>query len=207
MVLQPGAGGGLMPGDAATAPDTSRETVAAQPPVEIRCRGSLLYQALEGHATFDDQVEALRLLPTGVTDRLTGDSLRIEFQERQKKPGLEPIAPAKTVAGKKPNKNPALEPRRLIVIGNPARVRAPSSFTEIDAEHLEYDLITKRVILDGKREIHLKQAQNEYHGRTLNYEPGLNGGLGKLAVVGPGRIARSRTTKNADRWRSRSPNR
>ena len=198
MMLQPGAGG-LLPGDRAAEVDPAKPATP-QPPIEVRCAGSFEFLLLDRYATFEEQVSVLRMFPNGVTDRLTGDLLRIDFQPRvetaskTEPTSLEPL-PGMTRVGEPPA-NPAektttprsssLEPRRLTVKGKPVQVRAPSSQVQLDAEHLEYDLTTGRVMLDGEREIHLKQNQNEYHGRTVSYEPSPNGGLGRLAATGPG---------------------
>lgn len=194
MVLQPGAGG-MLPGDRAAEADPAKPA-APQPPIEVRCAGSFEFLLLERYATFEEQVTVNRMFPNGVTDRLTGDLLRIDFQQRVE-PGSKPEAtaleplPGLTRVGEKEEKAPAaragsLEPRRITAKGKPVQVRAPSSQVQLDAEHLEYDLTTGRVLLDGEREIHLKQEQNEYHGRTVSYEPSPNGGLGRLAATGPG---------------------
>jgi hypothetical protein len=199
MILQPGAGG-LLPGDRAAEVDPAKPAAAPQPPIEVRCAGSFEFLLLDRYATFEEQVSVQRMFPNGVTDRLTGDLLRIDFQPRVEttaKPeptALEPL-PGMTRVGEAAA-NPAektaaprqssLEPRRMTVKGKPVQVRAPSSQVQLDAEHLEYDLTTGRVMLDGEREIHLKQNQNEYHGRTVSYEPNPNGGLGRLAATGPG---------------------
>lgn len=198
MLLQPGAGG-LLPGDRAAEPDPQKPVVA-QPPIEVRCAGSFEFLLLDRYATFEQQVSVLRIFPNGVTDRLTSDLLRIDFQQRVEKPSkpeqsaLEPL-PGMTRVGEtaaspaekaSANRAPSLEPRSLTAKGKPVQVRAPSSMVQLDAEHLEYDLVTGRVMLDGEHEIHLKQNQNEYHGRTVSYEPNPNGGLGRLAASGPG---------------------
>lgn len=199
MVLQPGAGG-LLPGDRAAEVDPAKPAAAPQPPIEVRCAGPFEFLLLDRYATFEEQVTVQRMFPNGVTDRLTGDLLRIDFQQRVEttaKPEpttLEPL-PGMTSVGEAVA-NPAdkmpetrassLEPRRLTAKGKPVQVRAPSSQVQLDAEHLEYDLATGRVMLDGEREIHLKQNQNEYHGRTVSYEPSPHGGLGRLAATGPG---------------------
>lgn len=198
MMLQPGVGG-LLPGDR-VADVNPAKTDVPQPPIEIRCAGPFEFLLLDRYATFEERVNVQRLFPSGVTDRLTGDLLRIDFQPRLEtsaKPeqnALEPL-PGMTRVGET-TANPAdknsaphagsLEPRRLTVKGKPVQVRAPSSQVQLDAEHLEYDLVTGRVMLDGEREIHLKQNNNEYHGRTVSYEPNPSGGLGRLAATGPG---------------------
>jgi len=194
MILQPGAGG-LLPGDRAADVDPAKPA-APQPPIEVRCAGSFEFLLVERYATFEEQVTVNRMFPNGVTDRLTGDLLRIDFQPRVE-PGskpepnsLDPL-PGMTRVGEPADKAPAnrlgsLEPRRITAKGKPVQVRAPSSMVQLDAEHLEYDLTTGRVLLDGEREIHLKQDQNEYHGRTVSYEPSPTGGLGRLAATGPG---------------------
>ena len=197
MLLQPGTGG-LLPGDRAAEP-VSAKPAEPQPPIDVRCAGSFEFLLLDRYATFEEQVTVLRMFPNGVTDRLTGDLLKIDFQARAEtaKPTQTPLEPlpgmtrvgetAANPAEKAPsNRAPSLEPRKLTVKGKPVQVRAPSSMVQLDAEYLEYDLVTGRVMLDGEREIHLQQNQNEYHGHTVSYEPNPNGGLGRLAATGPG---------------------
>lgn len=83
-------------------------------------------------------------------------------------------------------RNTSLDVRKLTARGSPVIVRAPSSQVALDSEYVEYDIQTGRIVLDGQQEIHLKQGNNEYHGRTVSYEPGANGALGRLAATGPG---------------------
>ncbi|MDX1962101.1 MAG: hypothetical protein SFX18_03045 [Pirellulales bacterium] len=189
MLLQPGQGG-FLPGDrerstAAAGIQPPSHLAPVEPPLEIRCQGEFLFHMVQRLATFQDQVTVLRLFPNQPADQLTAEWLQVEFQARQKSPAA--VAPASATASNgTANPSTALEPRAIHARGRPVAIRAPSSQLNLDAEAIQYDLLTGRVALDGEREVHVVQGQNEYHGRGVTYEPGPTGGLGRLAATGPG---------------------
>ncbi|MHB1034954.1 MAG: hypothetical protein ACYC35_19020 [Pirellulales bacterium] len=151
------------------------------PPVEIKCQGPFRFDWAQQVATFQDQVDVLRLNLNGPTDQLTCDTLAVYFAPKTPPPGS-PAAPA---AGKNAARG-GIEPRRIEARGNPVYVRSPGTGTQAVGQRLEYDLRTRRISLEGSRGVLLKQGANEIHARSLYYLPAEDGRLGQLLAYGPG---------------------
>ncbi len=154
-------------------------------PVEVTCRGPFRFNAINKKATFEDQVNVLRVHPDGPSDHLNCELLSIFFVERAKS------LPegAKEPKGKR-NKKPAgsldLVAQRIEARGHPVIVNAPSEQLEARGERLEYDLLTGRIVLDDPREVMLKQKASEIRARNLQYESAGPGRLGQIVAEGPG---------------------
>ena len=190
-----------IPSDEAV-PAATREAAAAQPanappqpPVEIRCQGPFNFDVVRSIATFDDQVDVVRLFPSGLIDHMTApDSLAVFFAVKPS-----PAAPADASTSAKPSaadpskttaagRTSNLEPRRIEARGKPVILRAESNGVFARAEYIDYDIVTRRIVLDDAREIMLQQFANEVHCRSLDYTPGEAGRLGRLEALGPGRL-------------------
>ncbi|HEY2146806.1 MAG TPA: hypothetical protein VGH32_02645, partial [Pirellulales bacterium] len=164
-----------------------------QPPVDIRCQGPFNFDVVRSIATFDDQVDVVRLFPSGLTDHMTSDSLAVFFAVKPSPAAAadagahsaKPSAadPSKTTAA---GRTSNLEPRRVEARGKPVILRAESNGVYARAEHIDYDIVTGRVVLDDAREVMLRQFANEVHCRSLDYTPGEAGRLGRLEALGPG---------------------
>jgi lipopolysaccharide export system protein LptA len=149
-------------------------------PVEVACRGPFRFKPLEQVITFEDRVDLLRLHPDGPSDQLNCELLSI-FLARTRNP-----APAQSGnQGKTPGMLD-LQPRRIEARGRPVVVRAPSQAVDARGERLEYDIPSARIVLDGQQEVVLRQATNEIHARSLQYQSGGPGRLGQVAAQGPG---------------------
>ncbi len=165
-----------------------------QPPVDVRCQGPFVFDIPKNTATFQDAVDVRRVFPGGATDRMTCDWMSITFAARRSsavgstaataKPAeLQTAAPNSPVAAAPKS---GLEPRRLEAGGKPVLLRAESNGAYVRAEHLSYDIATGRVIVDDPQEAVLRQLLNEIHGKSVDYEPGEAGRLGRLEAPGPG---------------------
>ncbi len=177
-------------------------------PVEITCRGPFRFDLIDKVATFEDQVDVMRIHRNGPCDQLSCELLSLFFVERNPDKGKAKSEPGKSAAAKnpKPSQNdsqgrvstsnaastsntvPALnlEPSRIEARGNPVIISAPSLKVQGQGQRLEYDLINNRVVLDGTDEVSLKQNANEIHARSLDYQWEGPGRIGRIVADGPG---------------------
>ncbi len=190
---------GRMAGQPASKPATP-----PQPPVDIRCQGKFHFDLLQYVATFEDQVDVLRVMQDGPSDQMNCERLSVYFAPRAAPataapggggadasngvaraasspapPSAKPPIPGRQM----PNK---LEPRRIDARGHPVIVRAPSNGAYARGEHLDYNILSGRLLLEGGDEVTLQQVHNEIHARSVDYQPGEAGRLGLLMAVGPG---------------------
>jgi lipopolysaccharide export system protein LptA len=159
------------------APDAARAAAApaaAQPmPIEVKCRGPFRCDMLQQVATFEDQVDLLRLHPSGPSDRLCCELLSLFF----------------TGGGKAGGKQGGYQAQRVEARGNPAVLTAPSDNMYARGERLEYDLQNNAVTVQADQEAVLQQNANELHARALHYEAAPPGHvLGRMVSQGPGWI-------------------
>lgn len=175
------------------------QNAVPQPPVNVRCQGPFKFDVVTSVATFQDDVKAIRVPREGPTDRMFCDWLAITFGQKRMPPNSPVQKPNPSgdqsgdVGG--PAKKPGLEPQRIEARGRPVLVRGDSSGAYIRAEHLTYDIITGRIVVEDPQEAALRQYASEIHARSVDYEPGEAGRLGRLTAIGPGWL---RTAQQSD---------
>lgn len=159
-------------------------------PVEIRCRGPFRYDHLRQVATFEKNVDVLRIHPDGPADQITCELLSVYFARRRE--GIADLSKADSTAKKRGTSAEFdLEPCRIEAHGTPVVVRAPSLGVHARGERFEYDLQTQEITLEGMlsgREVFLRQDTNEIHARSLHYQSAGPGRLGQITARGPGRF-------------------
>lgn len=162
-------------------------------PIKIACRGPFLFDFVKQTATFEDQVDVLRLNLNGPSDQLTCEVLALYFREAA--PSAPPAQDANpqtngstTAAAKKSplSDMPKLELQRIEARGNPVVLSAPASAVYARGERLEYDLASGRVGLEDSREAAFRQESNEIRARQLQYQPGPDGRVGQFLADGGG---------------------
>ncbi len=157
---------------------------ASDLPIEVACRGPFRFDLGQQLATFEEQVDLLRIHPNGPSDQITCEVLAIQFARRRESarpPGAHPAAAPKAAGGL-----PDLEVRFVEARGNPVVVRAPSQQLEARGEDLKYDLQVQSIVLKGSHEVSMKQAANEIHARRIEYKMAAAGRLGEASAEGPG---------------------
>jgi hypothetical protein len=154
-----------------------------QPPVRITCDGPLRFDVVRRLATFDDNVLVERLVPEGPKDRLRCDQLAIFLASQHDKPSRS------TTPGEP--RDPAGSIERVVAIGKPAVLEAPSQSAYTEAERLEYNLKTRQVLLKSfapDARVRLRRAADEFTAPELAYELVEGKQLGKLWAPGPGAL-------------------
>jgi lipopolysaccharide export system protein LptA len=183
MHLQPSSGS-MVPGsrNAAAAPAVSPRTVTFSngpgartdagnnPPIDISCQGIFEFDLVQNMATFHKHVDVVRPHPDGPSDQINGELLTVYFAPRDQQPaGSKGSGNGATAKAKPANSNathgmPQLEPRRLVVRGNPVVARAESVGGEIRGDHLEYDILARHMTMeaaDAKVQIESPQLSGE----------------------------------------------
>jgi len=175
------AGRGLF-GDALPADDKSN--AEQNVPVEVTCRGEFAFDVPAQLARFVENVVVRRLIPNAPPDRLTCDELLLAFAPPKEAAAVRAAAASDPLAGRL---------QRIIAIGNPAVLEAPSSGVQAVGAHLEYSLADRYVTLraDDRKSIgrvSLRQFEQHCLAREVHYQMAEEGRLGRLQAKGPGEL-------------------
>ncbi len=167
------------PPPGATPTETKLAAASDRPatPVTVTCRGPFRYDFPQHQATFQEQVDVLRINAPGPSDRLACELLELHLAPEVAEEG----SPPKAESG-----FPKLEAKRLIARGNPVVLSAPSSAVYARGELLTYEIDTRRISLESAREVVFREQTNEIHAQQLHYQPGPDGRLGQFLALGDG---------------------
>jgi hypothetical protein len=158
---------------------------AASEPLEIRCRGPFTFDVPAQVARFEEQVEVDRVLPGGPSDKLRCDELLLTLL-LQSPPGAPPAGDP--LAGRL---------QRLVALGSPATLEAPASGISASAAWMEFEIQNRRITLrpgkapagtQGVTQVSLRQHEQHFVARELQYELADEGRLGRMWAAGPGEI-------------------
>ncbi|MEX0586005.1 MAG: hypothetical protein WD176_05145, partial [Pirellulales bacterium] len=179
------SGPGLLPGSknqhtvAKPAPSAGRLAAPSNSPVQITSRGPFRFDFTTYEASFEEQVDVLRLNPDAPSDQMTCEQLTVGFAPREQ------ASTAAAATGRK-EKIPALEVRRLRAQGNPVIVRSPSTGASARCQTLVYDLKTGKLTLDDPQRVMLREPTRQVQAPSISYQPGGPGELGLVDATGPG---------------------
>ncbi len=174
------------------APSDASSQASAPPSVEleITCQGPFKFDFDRRVATFEDQVDVIRVPTSGAVDQLSCQRLAVYFTQ----PVLAPPAPAEAAAGAdaQPAKASApdlrgLKIERIQAQGTPAVVRAPTYAATLRAEAFEYNFLTRQVKIEDRQKLMLRYHEYDIEARQLEYQFAAAGRLGNLRARGPGR--------------------
>ncbi len=165
--------------EGATPADQTPAEAAAKPPtpVTITCRGPFRFDFARHVATFQEQVDVLRINTPGASDRLACELLELH---------LAPDDTAEAQTATAESGFPKLKAKRLVAKGNPVVLSAPSSAVYARGELLTYEIDTRRISLESAREVVFREQTNEIHAQQLHYQPGPEGRIGQFLAVGEG---------------------
>jgi len=155
--------------------------------VEVRCRGRFRWDSDKLTASFNDQVDVTRHHASALPDRLTCDALTIHFEELRN-----PVS--KNLKASSLDTN--IQPTLLIADGTPVRISTPTWQATAQGNHLEVELKTQRLILQGDAPVTLTHQQSSLTAMDIDYRPGKQGDLGTLQATGPGRLISAGGTGN-----------
>ncbi len=156
------------------------QKAAEKVPIEISCRGPFVFDVTKRVATFRDRVDVTKQNATGPADQIACEVLALFFSEDDQK------QKASGSAGRRAADSFSLKAERLEAKGNPVVITAPSQQATARGPRVEYNLVTRSILLDGGPEVFLRQLNNEIHASSLSYQAGENGRMGRVAAAGPG---------------------
>jgi hypothetical protein len=152
--------------------------------LEITCQGPFKFDFEKRMATFEDQVDVIRVPTSGSVDQLSCQRLSVYFT-----PSAVPSAPAaKPSASSAPDLR-GLRIERIQAQGTPAVVRAPTYAATLRAELFEYNFLTREVKIEDRQKLMLRYHQYDVEARQLEYRFAAGGRLGRLWARGPGRAS------------------
>jgi len=155
-----------------------------EPPVEVTCRGPFRFDVENHVATFEDEVNVVRMHAIGPSDNLSCELLSLFFEPRD-----DPAAAGAPRTSKR--SIPKLVPRRLEARGSPVVMRAPSQEVEARGQFLLYDLRTRGGTIwvsdQSAQDAWVRREGEEIHGRQLYFESdGSDDRRGRFEAIGPG---------------------
>jgi len=158
---------------------------AADAPLEIACKGPFQLDMTDLVATFEDDVDVVRLNPNGPSDQLACQLLALHLDR----------PPPRAAAGGAPDaKAPprgsaalsGLRLRRLVASGFPLVLRSPATELTVRGERLEYDLVQRRLRLESQGRILVEHGPRQIETPRLQYELASTGRVGRFWAAGPG---------------------
>jgi lipopolysaccharide export system protein LptA len=158
-------------------------------PITVASRGPFRFDMTELTAMFTDQVDVVHLNADGPGDQLRAEALLIHFARRLDKLGGH--------AGGSFD----LEPQIVEATGDPVVIDAPSQSAHARCQRLEYNLINKRVVLEGSEDVVMQDRMNEIQThKRLVYTPGAPGELATVTAKGPGHMQGTMPGERGDRY-------
>ncbi|MBN2217889.1 MAG: hypothetical protein JW719_10995 [Pirellulales bacterium] len=188
-----------------TATEKPAAPLAGTMPVDVTCDGPFRFDAVKQKATFDRNVVVTASNATGPPDQLRNcDRLSIYFRRRG---AAQPVVAGRARASEEPAKPNDLEPCRLEAVGRPVVFQFPSQSADGRAGHLEYNLITQDLALDGEPDgqpVFFRHEDRRIEARYLRYwSPEPPWRLGRVAAEGPGWIHASAGNRSGQLFEAR----
>jgi hypothetical protein len=174
------AGRGLL-GDAIKSGDKAAADQNA--PLEVTCQGEFAFDVVSQVARFQDRVEVRRLNPAAPADQLHCEELLLAMGR-----------PGSAASATSPADDPfAGRLQRIIAIGLPATLNAPSSGITAKAAFMEYSLVDRYITLKSGpqnevRQVSLHRFDQHFVAPDLHYQLAEQGRLGRLDASGPGEL-------------------
>jgi len=175
------------PQDLAPAETASQPSAAASLELEITCQGPFKFDFDRRVATFEDQVDVIRVPTSGTVDQLSCQRLAVYFT--QPDGTAAPAGPEAKPAKAAPPDLRGLKVERIQAHGTPAVVRAPTYAATLRAEVFEYNFLTRQVKIEDRQKLMLRYHEYDIEARQLEYQFAVGGRLGRLWARGPGRAS------------------
>lgn len=159
-----------------------------QPPLRITSRGPFVFNLVQYVATFQDQVDVLRLRPQGQSDQLQGELLSLYFT-----PEADGVS----------KRFPKLEASRIEIRGLPVVMRSTLDDMDARGEFLMYDIQTGRISLEGTQPVSVRRGQNRIDAPKLIYEPSARSRFGRFSAIGAGKLDAAAPDNSRQHYRAR----
>jgi hypothetical protein len=175
-------------------PESASETTV---PVELTCDGPFRFEFQQNTASFEENVDVVRLNPEGPADTLKCHRLTFHFGPSNDAAAATRIlsaeAPAKTEpttaaqTGRRKPQAPKID--RVVAVGHPVQLVLASMDAGVRTELLEYRFATRTLHLRDDRGVRLRHQHHTVTAPELEYQLAENPrDIGRLWAAGPGRF-------------------
>ena len=153
-------------------------------PVHVRCKGPFFFDVATSAASLIKNVHLAREYAPNSYDNLHCNRLTIYFVSQQTaQTSLRLAKKSKT----KKKKTPARwDVDRIVAVGSPVRLVAPSFAANFTGERLEYHPRDKQIYLSDKELVRLQYGQHYCEAPQIVYQTKDFNRLGTLRAIGPG---------------------
>ncbi len=164
--------------------------------LHIRCAGPMVYENADQRISFADDVVVRSV---DGQNQLNCEDLMVY---------LGPSADTPDAAGARPVSGQAgqMEIQRLLATGAPAVLTAADQNAQITADRVDFDLITRTVVLSSRQSAWLLRNGQQIQAPEIQYTFTDDGRLGTAVMQGPGTIRQQADQQNAAfecRWQNR----
>ena len=156
-------------------PDSAGGVAGRTTSLDIKCGGSLRFDFDEYVLSLNDRVDVIRHNLEGPSDQLNCQQLLIHFQQPAESEPLAADSP------------PRFKLAKIVALGLPVTLRADSMDAFARGEQLEYDFQTRRIWIQDRNQVLLRNERFEVRSPELEYELAEAGRIGRLWAAGPGR--------------------
>ena len=171
--------------DSTDSPATATSsTEPSQVQVEVNCEGPFLIDFLDHSARFEQQVDVIHLRPDGESDQLNCQTLEIKLAPANSIH----LDPSKSSVTSRQSHFSKLQPQSLIAWGHPATVRSPTVDFEAHAKRIVYDMVRRRIRLDGGKAISMRYGRHVMEAPETEYEMPVSEAVGRWWAAGPGTL-------------------
>ncbi|TWT33217.1 hypothetical protein [Blastopirellula retiformator] len=156
-------------------------------PLEITCNGPFLFDAAHKIASFRERVVVTRPTEATTPDQLRGDLIEVYFTEDEAPKVAQANAPTNAPSSDESKSMGKLKVQRLVAVGAPATLNAPSAGARATAKQFIYDVLRRRIEASGDQNTELAKDQWVVRSPNVQYEMAENSrDLGRLWAAGPG---------------------
>jgi len=180
------------PGESGSAANPHARAAAPSLELEITCQGPFKFDFESRVATFQDQVDVVRVPGSGPIDQLSCQRLAVYFTKpHNSSPDVSLNSQPQAASSARSSDSLApdlrgLKVERIQVQGAPAVLRAPSYAATLRAELFEYNFLTREVKIEDRQKLMLRYQGYDVEARELEYQFAAEGRLGRLRALGPG---------------------
>lgn len=179
-----------------------------QPPtrVDVRCSGPLRFDLRRMIATVEDNVQIIRKQPNAPVDVLQAGQLSMHFARVEK---------SKRIDGKSDDDQKSLSLTRIVAVGEPMVIDAPSYGVYVETKRLEYDFATRTAkfrarnpfatspaVEEQNDNVLMRNAQHEIIAPSIDFIGGDDSTQWQLVTDGPGQYAGSAEQLNGKKVRA-----
>ncbi|MFP6612700.1 MAG: hypothetical protein VB835_10350 [Pirellulales bacterium] len=153
-----------------------------QPPMEIRCKGAFRFDVSKLTATFENEVDVVRLNHQGPSDQLNCEVLTIQFARGRD----DKNQPAGAEGSQAPPRS--LRVAAIVASGSPVVAASPSVSGFARGEFFKYDVTNRVLELSAQNSVTLTYQDSQIEAARIRYKEVDGHRLGQVWATGPGQF-------------------